>query len=93
MKILFKNFNFIGNHCGYDPGFENYTNIYFIKPESSDLKNYVCVSECPTNTSKTLNCHPTNNTPTCDPAYIYDSMKCIDKYKIFYDFSYFSHFH
>ena len=75
-----------GKACGHSDGYKDYPYLYFYSVlsgmaqlESEKIINGVCVSFCPNETIKksdyvnqnyTLDCHPTENNPTCGVSYL-----------------------
>lgn len=55
--------------CGVDPGYEDYGKIYFVAPTPKTLHRTVCVSECPTNQTKVLDCKVNSQVKTCEAKY------------------------
>ena len=79
---LFSGLDGDGNFCGYSSGYENYKYLYFWKVDTTDLWSYaVCVSECPTSNSTSIDCMTTSYVSDCNSnATYYDTYSFIGMY-------------
>lgn len=62
--------------CGVTKGYESYPYIYFGNPKVGHLTETVCSSNCPKDSSDTLNCVPNSKFAQCSDTSIYATIGC-----------------
>jgi len=87
--ILARGYDYDGNMCGVDKGYEDYKYLYFALPLTGHLTETLCLKTCPTSNTSTLACHPNNLTATCagkksispktGDIWIYDSLDFVSR--------------